>query len=101
MSVWVGAAVGVLGDVVDLAPGRGDVAAGDEALTVAEGDRATLMRGKIPVGGADADDPPVRVEQHPLHPAAHAGVDGDTGGDWGVDALDVAPSRGRSCSRRR
>ncbi len=87
-----GAAAGVFGDVVDLTPGRGDMTAGDEALAVAEGDRAALVDGEDPVGGADADDPPVRVEQHPLHPARARGVRGDAGGDGGVDAVDVRPA---------
>ena len=87
-----GAASGVFVDVVDFAPGRGDVAAGDEAFLVAEGDRAALGGGEDPVGGADADDSPVGVEQHPLHSARARGVCGDTGGDGGVDAVDVRPA---------
>src|SRR6516225_1490762 len=51
-----GAAVGVVGDVVDLTPGGGDPAAGDHAAAVAEGDGAALVPVEHPVLGADPHD---------------------------------------------
>ena len=71
---------GVLVHVMDLAPGRGHMAAGDEAFTVAESDRPTLMGVEDAVRGVDSDDAPSRVEQDPLHAAPARGVRGDSGG---------------------
>lgn len=59
------AAAGVLGHVMDLAPARCDVAAGNQALAIASHDRTPLMHGEDPIRDADADDPAL-VEQHPL-----------------------------------
>lgn len=73
-------AAGVLVHVMDLAPGRGHMTAGDEAFTVAESDRPTLMGVEDAVGGMDSDDAPSRVEQDPLHAAPARGVRGDSGG---------------------
>ena len=64
------AAVGVLEDVVDLAPGGGDAAAGDEAAAVAERDGAALPAVEDPVFGAERVIRPLSVEQHALHDPA-------------------------------
>ena len=82
------AAVRPLAHVVQLAPTRARVAAGDHALPVAEHDRAPLDRGEDAGGGADRDDLPALVEQHPLNPARACRVAGDGEGHVVAASLD-------------
>ena len=65
---------GVLANVVHFAPGGRNMASGNHALAIAEGDRPTLMGGEDAVADADADDAAVLVEEHALHPATACGV---------------------------
>lgn len=68
---------GVLGYVVDLAPARGDAAAGDHTSAVTERDRATLVPVEDALFRADRDDPSVGTCGNPLNHATTRDVAGD------------------------
>ena len=86
------AAVGVFEDMVDFTPGGGDPAAGDEAATVSEGDRATLTAVEDPFFGSEGVDPAgVRVDQHPQHHPRTPRVQGRGDADGLVAAFDLRP----------
>lgn len=67
-------AFGVLGDVVNFAPGSGDAAAGNDAAAVAHRDHAALMGGEDALGVPELDDAAVAVLHDPVHAAGAAGV---------------------------
>lgn len=59
-------AAGVVGRVMDLAPGRGDVASRDDASAVPRDDRAPLVRREDALWSAEFDDAAVGVENKAL-----------------------------------
>jgi hypothetical protein len=97
-----GAAPGVLGDVVDLTPRRGNVTSGDQALLVAGDDRPPLMHGEDPIRGRDPDDPPLVHEDALNRPRARdlrRHRDGDVGtgtGDRRPPTIATRSERGAS-----
>src|SRR5690606_35833649 len=80
----------IAGHMVDFAPAGWNVAARDEATTVAQGDGLALVRGEAALGRTEFDDAAVGVEADVLGAASagelfHAGE-----GDGVVDAVDPA-----------
>lgn len=69
-----GAAVGVFSHMVDLTPACRSGAAGDDAPTIAERDRATLKRIEDAGGRAERCDATVVVEEDPLDAARTPGL---------------------------
>src|SRR5690554_317834 len=64
------AAFGSGGDVVDLAPGGGNGAAGDDAPAITERDRPALGWREAALLGAELDDRAIAVESHVLSAAS-------------------------------
>ena len=68
------AAARVLDHVVDFAPLGSDVAARDDAATVAKADGTPLVVAEHPFQRAELHDPACVVEHNPLHPSGASDV---------------------------
>ena len=76
------------------------MAAGDQALLVASDDRRPLMQREHPIGGRDADDPPL-IEKDSLDRPGAADVRGDRDGHMCTRPGDCRPPSCATASARR
>ncbi len=79
-------------DVMNFAPRGGDVAAGDAAFPIPQGDRSTLLRGEAAFGRTHVDDAAVVVEHDPLDTAIAGVLLDHPHGNRGIQPVDVPDS---------
>lgn len=89
--VWMsGASVGELDDVMDFAPRGGNVAARDDAASVAKHDRSALVGVEYALRRPEPHDAAATVHDHSLDAADATNVSNGRERNWLTDAVGIS-----------